>query len=325
VCGHPRSSSARYCTACGAPFSDAVSTGTPVAEPPAAAPPLPVTDEHPDTVSAYRPPRPTQTGDVASQQPSGRIAEQDPFRDLYEPRSGERAGSAERFGMTAAEHRTESAEAQYLTPAPPTGRRKALVAVIIAVAVLAAAGGVAAWATHRHQARLSALPAQPKHRGTSQSANGSSPSPTPSLTSTPSPSPTNNGSLVSVAPGVTQDLEASRVEAFLNRYFTAINGHNYREYLALLDQTKRQDESAHDFDTGYDSTTDSHAMLNAITSTGPGSVGAAVSFTSHQLPADSPSDTACTDWNITLYLTRQGSRYVLGPTPPSYHAAYQPC
>jgi hypothetical protein len=87
----------------------------------------------------------------------------------------------------------------------------------------------------------------------------------------------------------------------------------------------RQDESASDFYAGYGSTTDSAAVLTAISATGSGSVGAAVTFTSHQLPADSPSGTACTNWSITLFLTQSGGRYVRAPSPPGYQAAYQAC
>ena len=87
----------------------------------------------------------------------------------------------------------------------------------------------------------------------------------------------------------------------------------------------RQDETTQEFYNGFHSTTDSRAVLSAISSISPGRVGAAVTFTSHQLPADSPSRTACTDWSITLYLRKQGGRYVLGPSPPGYQAVYQAC
>jgi len=93
----------------------------------------------------------------------------------------------------------------------------------------------------------------------------------------------------------------------------------------LLDRKMRRDESPQEFSSGFHSTTDSHAVLSAISGISPGQVDAAVTFTSHQLPTDSPSKTACTDWSITLYLRKQGGRYVLGPAPPGYHAVYQAC
>lgn len=329
ACGHPRSGPVRYCTACGAPFNGAVSSETPVTEPPASTPPLSATDGLPDPLSAYRPPAPVQAGAVASQQPGGGVAEQNLYGDIPESHGEASGGSPEPSGTTSAEHRAEQTELPYFTPVQPGRNKRTLIAALMGVVVLAAGGGVAVWATHRHPARPSSLAAQAKHRPTSQTANGSSPSltpsPTPSLISTPTPSPISNAGIVAVAPDVVQDLRTSRVETFLNSYFTAINDHSYRRYSTLLDRALRQGESAQDFYAGYNSTTDSKAMLTAISSIGPGSASAAVTFTSHQLPADSPSDTTCTDWNITLYLMQQGSRYVLRAAPSDYHAAYRAC
>lgn len=131
--------------------------------------------------------------------------------------------------------------------------------------------------------------------------------------------------MVSVSPDVAQDPDAPLVAAFLNGYFAAINAHNYKEYLALLSEPLQEAETARNFYAGYSSTTDSDAILSSISDTGPGSIGATVSFTSHQLPADSASDSACTAWNITLYLTQQSGRYLLGTPPSGYHAVYKPC
>ncbi len=43
--------------------------------------------------------------------------------------------------------------------------------------------------------------------------------------------------------------------------------------------------------------------LTGITDTGGGSLTANVSFTSHQNPADSPDQSACDDWQISVYLS----------------------
>ena len=126
-------------------------------------------------------------------------------------------------------------------------------------------------------------------------------------------------------PGVAQDDEASPVRAFLSSYFTAINDHNYVEFQPLLGSAMQQDEPVAKFDTGYESTSDSGAVLTAISDISPESVAAAVSFTSQQLPTDSPSGSACTDWTVTLYLSQRGSGYLLEPPPPGYHAVYRPC
>ena len=53
-----------------------------------------------------------------------------------------------------------------------------------------------------------------------------------------------------------------------------------------------------------------------------GDLAAEVTFTSHQDPADSPGGEACTNWNITLYLSKSGSGYLIDAPPPGYHATY---
>jgi hypothetical protein len=126
-------------------------------------------------------------------------------------------------------------------------------------------------------------------------------------------------------PGIGQNPDAARVEAFLRRYFTAINDHNYQQFQPLLSPAMQQDEPAAKFAAGYQSTSDSGAVLTAISGIGPGSVAANVSFTSQQLPTDSPTNSACTDWTITLYLSQHGSRYELEPPPSGYHAVDRPC
>lgn len=215
VCGRPRSGPVRYCTACGAPFPEAVSSGDPAAGAAAGDPPLSVTDEEPDTVSADRSPGALgaheQNGaGAAGQLPSGSAAEQDPFGDLFERPSGGSAGSPERFPMTADDHGSGSAGPPYLPPAPlPGSRTKTVVAVLAAVALLAAGGGVAFWVTHRHHVTLSsAPPAQATRNGTSQPAGASSPG-----SQTPSVSPgtgSEQAELAQVAAEIQQSVSARR-------------------------------------------------------------------------------------------------------------------
>lgn len=87
----------------------------------------------------------------------------------------------------------------------------------------------------------------------------------------------------------------------------------------------QQEDSVQNFRSGYRSTTDSAAMLIAVSQLGSGSVSAAVTFTSHQRPADSPTHTACTDWSIVFYLHQQGGHYVIGPAPAGYQAVDRRC
>lgn len=226
--------------------------------------------------------------------------------------------------------------------APPSRRRgrAGIIAAVTALIVLAGGGGAAAWLTLHHRHRHAGPPAIAQSSGPGRVDDASasplpSPAPTPASPPVPSPAPASSpvpapvasggASILTVAPGVGQDPRAALVRNFLNSYFAAINGHDYQQYRALLGRKLRRDESAQAFTSGYSSTSDSAATLNSISSLGGGEVGAAVTCTSHQYPSQSPTDTGCTDWNIIVYLTIHGGRYLLGPAPAAYRAGYQSC
>src|ERR1022692_3869910 len=215
VCGRPSSGPVRFCTACGAPFPEAVSTETPVAEPPVIAPHLPVTSDHPDTVGAYYPPgggqaAPEQLGTSAGQQPAGHAAEDDPFGDIFAPRSRESGAPPSRPGPADAFQGYQGPDPRNLPPPPPPprrGRGKAVLAVLAAVAVLAAGGGVAFWLTHRHQAH-GALAAPTA--ATSTSPQGPA---TPSSAATPSASPgtgSEQAEVTQITPEIQQSASARK-------------------------------------------------------------------------------------------------------------------
>ena len=119
--------------------------------------------------------------------------------------------------------------------------------------------------------------------------------------------------------------EAPQVEAFLNRYFNSINTRNYGEYNSLLDAQQQQGDSQSTFDSGYATTKDTDEVLTGITDTGGGTLTANLSFTSHQNPADSPDQSTCDDWQISLFLVPQGASYVMTASPAGYHAADNAC
>jgi hypothetical protein len=50
-----------------------------------------------------------------------------------------------------------------------------------------------------------------------------------------------------------------------------------------------------------------------------------VTFTSHQQAADSPTNSTCTDWTISLYLSRSGGKYVLQTPPAGYQPSFRSC
>jgi hypothetical protein len=340
TCGRPRNGPVRYCTTCGAPFPDGPSMQAAPAD-------RPTGPKHragtaaagrPDMVAVYRQPVGSAVGSVAGG---------DPFGRLLATRGRGRAGLAERFEPTVADRRARDGEPPYLAPDLPADlqpgpvprrRRKAAVAVLAAAVLLvAAAGGVDLWLMHRHHATSAASPGLTKPRGSvSRGGGGSSGAAAPGTQPgsrkpsaapkhRPAPGPAISSRIVTVAPGIGRNPHAAQVKAYLGRYFTAINNHNYQQFQPLLGTDMRKDEPATRFYPGYQSTTDSAAVLTSISDIGPGLITAAVTFTSHQLPADTPSGTACTNWSITLYLSQHGRRYLLEPPPPGYHAVYQPC
>jgi hypothetical protein len=127
-----------------------------------------------------------------------------------------------------------------------------------------------------------------------------------------------------MAPGMSQAPDAAQVDGFLVSYFTAINSRDYEQYARLLVPARRAQLTAADFARGYGSTTDTGASIVGISSTGPG-VAVTMTFTSQQQAAPGAGVTSCTDWDITLYLRRQGGTLLLGNPPRGYHAYHHGC
>ena len=127
---------------------------------------------------------------------------------------------------------------------------------------------------------------------------------------------------VAVAPAASQQTSAPQVAAFLATYFQAINTRDYSRYSSLF--APRLRPTPQQFQNGYGSTRDSGAVLTEISPTAVG-LAAAVSFTSHQQPAESATGTSCTSWDITLYLRPNGGTYRIVHAPANYHARYQAC
>jgi hypothetical protein len=154
--------------------------------------------------------------------------------------------------------------------------------------------------------------------GTGSSAAGTST--TPPAGSGPAP-----GTTVAVSPAAQADSAEPTVVAWLGRYFTAINTHDYQAYVSLLDSKEAANESRSDFTSGYGTTTDSAATLTSIDDLSGGGEAANVAFTSHQSAAQSVNDSSCDRWTITVYLEPNGSSYVVVPPPAGYHSSYESC
>jgi len=113
--------------------------------------------------------------------------------------------------------------------------------------------------------------------------------------------------------------------AFLNRYFRAINSHDYAAFRRLLQPALRASLSKAAFTASYDSTRDSAATLQQVITGGAGLVTAEVTFTSHQRAAQSPTNSACTRWSVKLSLVRVRQRYELTTPPAGYAATERAC
>jgi hypothetical protein len=111
------------------------------------------------------------------------------------------------------------------------------------------------------------------------------------LTTEPSvtPPPTIGTSLVRVTPTAASHPYAAAVVELLDRHFTAINQHDYATWSSTVSTRRANDQSAADWQQGYQSTTDDSVVVSAISE---GSTGLTVtlSFRSTQQPSDAPPD-----------------------------------
>jgi hypothetical protein len=195
------------------------------------------------------------------------------------------------------------------------GRSRWLAVVAAAAVIIAGLGGAAAFElSHRHGGRL-APPAA------SAAAHARTVRVAPSAASGQGAT----GVAVAVVSAVAGNAALPQVTALLDRYFTAINRHDYAAYAQLLDPQALAGSPASGFSSGDGSTTDSDETLTGMADTSSGGVAAAVTFTSQQQPADSPDHSACDAWSITLYLVPQGTGYLIGLPPAGYQASYASC
>jgi hypothetical protein len=287
-CGSALRGAARFCTQCGAPVGRAAG---PVREELAAGP----------GIEAAEPPLPGAGAPL----PAGRPA------PGYEP------------GAFAT---VELPPAVASPGLPPLGRvpggRSGMAVAIAAGLMIVLAGGGLAWTYLRHHPAAAAAPGA---AGPARGSHGGGSQP-PASPSPPASSPFAPGarlpSSVAIAPGARQQPGAQQVASFVQRYFIAIDSHNYGEYIALFQPRLRPTRGQ--FGRGYRGTTDSGATLAGLSATAQG-LAAAVTFTSHQPPANSPTHTSCTAWEITLYLQQRGHGYRIVSPPPGYHAHYRAC
>jgi hypothetical protein len=196
----------------------------------------------------------------------------------------------------------------------PAGRFRWLVVATVAGVVIAGLAGAAAFELRHGHGRASL-------REGSAAVHPRTPRPAPSGASGHG----GTGLSVAVAPAVGHNAALPQVIALLDRYFSAINQHDYAGYAQLLDPQALQRSPASAFSVGDGSTTDSGETLTGLAGMSSGGLAAAVTFTSHQQPWDSPDRSACDAWSITLYLVPQGAGYLIGLPPAGYQASYTAC
>jgi hypothetical protein len=204
---------------------------------------------------------------------------------------------------------------------------------MVATAGLLAAAVVGAVLQLRHDGhgqasagpKAAATPTGPaaRHPSASPAVRPSSPPASPATSPKRTPAPGAGGvTTVAVSPTIAGNPATTQVKNFLDRYFTAINEHNFQAYTSLLGQQT----SASAFASGYGSTTDTDAVLVGISADQTtGMLAASVTFTSHQRPADSPDGSPCDDWTITLYLTPHAGSYMLASPPSTYTPSHHAC
>ncbi len=383
-CGRERTGPTRFCTGCGAQFSDgddatpqvAGASGQPSPPAETTAAPVPVAETTtgpaaPDLAPPaepsnadltrwdthwYRPdPAPQPPGPFAATPPPAAPTETalPPAPASYGPPSygqGYGPGPSGQPSYGPASHGQASpGQAPYQPPPHEPGSagshplrrsQSAILITLLVVVLLAVGGGAYALVSHFTGRKTVAQPSShptvsapakptssavtstPASSPTATATTSPTASATPSRTASPSTSPTGG---VTVSPAAAANPAEPGVAALVNDYFDAINAHDYTAYNNLLAPQQQAADTPSSFNTGYGSTTDSNERLTGITNTSGGGEAATLSFTSHQNAADSASQSACTSWTITLYLEPNGSSYLIGPTPPGYHAQYAAC
>ena len=315
ACGRPRTGTSRFCTGCGTEFRD------------------PERDQPPGTFT-----NPDAFSQTVTSYPEPPVAEPLYAEAPYPPYPPfPRAGYAEpAYGPVSRGPVSRgpgyAGGGGYPYPGPagrPPERRSRVIAVVAAVIVLGAAGGVYALVAGHGHGKASAQPNETVSIAPSSTAPATSAPASPTASSgtgaVASGGASSPSAQLSVAPAAAGNPAAPQVTALVNSYFTAINQHDYVAYTSLLDPQMQQQNSQSSFDSGYATTTDSAETLTSISGTGSGGLAASLTFTSQQSPADSPDNSSCDQWSITLFLVPNGTGYLIGAPPSSYRASYQAC
>lgn len=270
-------------------------------------PDLPSRWGRPGTVDP--PSRPDPRDPRATEPPADPAGAQDPFEYLFDA-SGSPTAVTPEIGPVAGRPSDDSPgpDGAPGRPARSPGRLTIL-ALVAAVALLITGSLVILRALHHNSqpnattTRLHSPTAGGSSRGASQPAVGSD--------------------AVAIAPAAAGQAHTQQVAALLKAYFRSINSRDYVGYSRLFIPQMR--ESVQNFNAGYRTTTDSGATLAGLSATGTDGLAATVTFTSHQLPADSHDHATCDKWDVVLFLRPAGGGYLITHSPAGYHPSVHPC
>jgi hypothetical protein len=212
-------------------------------------------------------------------------------------------------------------------PAPeqPPGQRRPLTLATAAFVLLTSAAVAAAgswYATRQapvaHQSAITSAvgPASPSPAGPATVSGSAATSPS-------APARGVLDTLVSLAPAAAGYPGAAAIQSVIDEYFRAINSRDYTGYRTT--QTSGHAMTEQEFQTGFESTADSHVLVTSITTGADGRPAADVTFTSRQQPRDGPEGESCTNWQVTMFFDDAAGTYTIGAPPAGYHATYQGC
>lgn len=190
------------------------------------------------------------------------------------------------------------------------GRWIALTAAILVVLV-AAAGAVTLVVQH---GRVSASAGNDRSSVTARR----------SVSAPPSTAPAGQYQLV-VDPAAAAAPHEPTVAVFLDRYFVAVNNHDFADYKRLFVRALRPGLSPASFSAGLGTSTDSSEQLHGIKLIGGSGVEASVTFISRQPTFGGRRSLMCTAWRGTVSLGWRGTRYLLVAAPTWYQAPAGTC
>lgn len=187
---------------------------------------------------------------------------------------------------------------------PSAARPGWLVPVVIAVAVVAVAAGVAA----------RALYVEEPSRGTASPARGA-------------PATAPGASVVRLTQDAARHPEQASVRHLVQEYFDAINDGDYQRWARTVTEERVNSKPESVWHQEYASTTDGGAVIYRISSAGTGRLRILLAFTSVQDPGDAPQDFArrCIRWKVVFGLAADEGQWKLDAGQTAASPQKDPC